>query len=243
MEGAISINDVASIFEEEKESFVQNLLRLIKSVPRAKDTAEKGKKKELRQINAKFKDYLTKNQDIIVEVLSDILLAYAYDGFLPANNLKELSKKLDDCIKKTGITKENYALINEAGKIFKSMSLKEQVEFIYEGLEESLKNIKDIKNRIAYSEDNFVLMNYLTVIENILSNLTAEIKYADKNDKSILYTVNNLMPVIIYLSIMLVSYFKKKIDLETLERFLIKIEMDIYRLGYTEFVTFYGIKE
>ncbi len=56
-------------------------------------------------------------------------------------------------------------------------------------------------------------------------------------------TVNNLMPVIIYLSIMLVSYFKKKIDLETLERFLIKIEMDIYRLGYTEFVTFYGIKE
>jgi predicted PurR-regulated permease PerM len=123
------------------------------------------------------------------------------------------------------------------------MSLKEQVEFIYEGLEESLKNIKDIKNRIAYSEDNFVLMNYLTVIENILSNLTAEIKYADKNDKRILSTVNNLMPVIIYLSIMLVSYFKKKIDLETLERFLIKIEMDIYRLGYTEFVTFYGIKE
>ena len=243
MERAIRINDVATIFEEEKESFIQNLIRLIKSVPRAKDTTEKGKKKELQQINSKFKDYLTKNQDAIIEILSTILLAYVDDGYLPAGDIKELSKKLDAAIKETGVIKDNFALINEARKIFNSMPLKEQVEFISEGLDESLKIIKDIGNRITHSEGNFILINYLTVIENILSNLTAEIKSADKNDKNILYIINNLMPVTIYLSIMFISYLKKKIELETLERFLIKIEMDIYRLGYAEFVTFYGIKE
>lgn len=244
MGGAISIDGIATVFEEEKESFVQNLIRIIKSVPIAKNTAEKGRKKELQQINDKFKDYLIKNQDILVEILSTFLLAYAYDGYLPMSDLKELSKKLDTAIKeKTDIIKDNFALISEAKKIFKSMPLREQIEFISEMLKESLNNIKGIKNKIAYTKKDFILMNYLTVIENILSNLINEIKSASKPDKNIYLTINKLMPVIICLSIMLISYFKKKIDLEMLERFLIKIEIYIYRQGYTEFVTFYGIRD
>lgn len=244
MEGAIRISDVAAVFEEEKESFVHNLIRIIKSVPRSKDTAEKGKKKELEQINNKFKDYLVKNQDIIIETLSTILLAYTYDGYLPMSDLEELNEKLDAAIKKTGIIKDNFALINEAKKILKSMPFKEQINFVSEGLEESLKNIKDIKNKITYNKDNFVLMEYLTVVENILSNLIFEIKFDGKADKTVISnTANKLMPIIIYLSVILISYFKKKVDLEMLERFLIKIEMDMYKQGYAEFVTFYGIRD
>ena len=240
MEDVLSLNEIDTAFKATESNIIQNILRILKGIPKSEDASETGRKKELKKLNAEFRDYIVKYQDVIIEGLSDLLLT-SIDKPLSEDRLNELGQNLDKVIKSNHF-KKNFAKLKRASEILKSMPLKEYNRFLSEQLKESLENIQGIKNKIHYKENIFIFMSYLTVIENILSNLISEVKSnaakKHKNDRHIII----LISVVMLLSIMLISYFKGKINMEGLDRYLIKIEIYMYKQGLTDYVTFYGIR-
>jgi hypothetical protein len=235
MENAIFIDQIG-INNIEETNFVENILRLFKGIPKSKYATEIGRKKELKLINDRFMEKIIKNQEEIIELITNIFTNPSLA--LNLSNKENFNKDLDEKLKPF------ISYLNECEKILKKMTKKEKISFIIDELDSLLAAIEKSKEKTFFKnwynnenqEDVFILGGYLTFIENILTNLISDIKFNDEVSDNF----SDSLYVLLFLLIALLSFYKKKISMEKLENFKTEIMFFMYKKGITNLATYYG---